>query len=296
MKTEVKKVDATNVQISVEVLAETVSKKLDEIYGHIAKEARVPGFRPGNAPRAMLEKYHANTARQHLLEELIPEVYQKAVEENKLAVVDAPTISDINLSGLSLSFKAKVEVQPEFKLDKYKGLKLKRKKIEVTKENIEELISKLAEERSTPDKKVYTDDKFAKALGYINLDQMRSSLEKQLYLSFENRAKSDIENQLIQQLLDKTEFSVPASLINRQLKRRLDELKWNLELQGKSKEEIDSVEKEREKELHEIAARDVKLFLILEKIARLENIPHNNENIGQRAIEFLLSEAELEEA
>ena len=292
LKIEIKKIDATKRQVLIEVPPETVSSKLDDVYNRISKEAKIPGFRPGNAPRAVLEKYHGAKAQETLIRELIPEVYEQVVNEQKLAVVDSPDISDVRLEGEHLSFKAMVEVKPQVNIDKYKGLRLKRKKLEVTQDKVDEVITKLAKERSTPENQVSIDDKFAKGLGYANVTELNASIQRQLYISLENHLKQDLENQIIQQLLEMIDFQVPAVLIERQLKRRIEELIWQMQLEGKPKEEIETKQKELEKELKDVAAKDVKLFLILEKIAELEKISSSDGNFAVRTMEFLLSEAD----
>ncbi|MFH1355282.1 MAG: trigger factor family protein, partial [Candidatus Omnitrophota bacterium] len=64
MKTEVKKIDSTKREINVEVSGETVKNKFEDVFKKIGKEAKVPGFRPGNAPRDILEKHYSANAHE----------------------------------------------------------------------------------------------------------------------------------------------------------------------------------------------------------------------------------------
>lgn len=110
--------------------------------------ARIPGFRVGKAPRELVERHYEKEARQELVKRFIPELYDRALKELHLEVVGLPEISEVHVEGLSLSFKAKVETKPEIPLRKYKGLKVQRKKIAVTPEEIRNNLRAIQEERA----------------------------------------------------------------------------------------------------------------------------------------------------
>ena len=67
MKVETKKLDTTKVQLDIEVPAENVKQKFEEVYEKLGKEAKIPGFRPGKAPRDILEKHHSRLAREEVI-------------------------------------------------------------------------------------------------------------------------------------------------------------------------------------------------------------------------------------
>ena len=113
MKTEVKKLDSTKCELSVAVSGELVKNKFEEVFSQIAKEAKVPGFRPGKAPRDVLEKHYASSVHEQVLKELVPDVYNQAINAEKLDVIELPQITDVKLDHNNLSFKAVVEVTPE---------------------------------------------------------------------------------------------------------------------------------------------------------------------------------------
>lgn len=157
MKTEIKKLDSTKREISVEASGDMVKNKFDDVFKEIAKNAKVPGFRPGNAPRDILEKHYSSHAHELVLKELIPELYNQAIEKEGLNVLELPNIFDVKLDRNSLSFKATVEISPEILVKNYKGLEVTYKKIEVNADEIKRSIDSLKEAR-----KVDTvDDNFA---------------------------------------------------------------------------------------------------------------------------------------
>ncbi|MBI5415510.1 MAG: hypothetical protein HZA29_01715, partial [Candidatus Omnitrophica bacterium] len=89
----------------------------------------------------------------------------------------------------------------------------------------------------------------------------------------------------------------PPSLVKRQFERRLEDIRRRLAAQKLSAEEIRKKEEEIRKELEEAVERDIRIYLVLEKIAELENITvDKNDNLAAKVMEFLLKEAEWEEA
>ena len=120
-------------RLKIEVPANRVQQAFDRVADGFQKEARIPGFRPGHAPRAVvLKKFHKDIEGE-TQRTLVPEAYQEAISEKKLRVVSAPEIEDLKYQpGLSLSFSTVVELVPEFKLPEYKGFALKQQDTGVT--------------------------------------------------------------------------------------------------------------------------------------------------------------------
>ena len=147
MKTEVKKLDSNKREISIEVSGDIVKNKFEDVFSQISKEAKIPGFRPGHAPRDILEKKYSSHAHELVMKELIPQLYEQAIDKEGLEVLELPNISDVKLDRMALSFKAQVEVSPEIPVKNYKGIKVTYKKIEVSPEAIKRNIDSLKEAR-----------------------------------------------------------------------------------------------------------------------------------------------------
>jgi len=150
MKTEVKKLDSTKTEISIEVSGDIVKAKFEDVFKRIAKDAKIPGFRPGHAPRDLLEKHYAHYAHELVLKELVPDIYEQAIRKEGLEVIELPNLSDVKLDRSMLSFKAQVEVTPSIPLKNYKGLKVTYKKIEVSPDEIKRNIDSLIPRRKSP--------------------------------------------------------------------------------------------------------------------------------------------------
>jgi FKBP-type peptidyl-prolyl cis-trans isomerase (trigger factor) len=290
MKTEIKKLDSTKREISVEVSGDMVKNKFDDVFKEIAKNAKVPGFRPGNAPRDILEKHYSSHAHELVLKELIPELYNQAIEKEGLNVLELPNIFDVKLDRNSLSFKATVEISPEILVKNYKGLEVTYKKIEVNADEIKRSIDSLKEAR-----KVDTvDDNFAKGLGYPGLQELEKTIEKQIYIQKENHERQRIESEIIEKITKDLDFKLPQSLINRQLQDLVRQAKLDLALKGVPREKIEEEEKTLSQQLEPEAKRQVKIYLVLSAIAKKENISLDD-HMPQKVIEFLLRDADWKE-
>jgi trigger factor len=136
-------------RLKIEVPANRVKQAYDRVADDFQKEARIPGFRPGHAPRTVvLKKFHKDIESE-AQRTLVPEAYQEAITEKKLRVVSQPEIEDLKYqAGLSLSFSTVVELVPDFKLPAYKGIVLKKQDTEVKDEEIEKTLKSLADQRA----------------------------------------------------------------------------------------------------------------------------------------------------
>lgn len=291
MKSEVKKIDDSKREINIEVATEAVKEKFEAAFKKIAETAKVPGFRPGHAPRDILEKNFSAHAHELVLKELIPDAYGQAVKNEGLDVIDLPEITDVKLDRATLKFKATVELRPEIKLTNYKGIKLNYKKIEVTADDIKRNLDALKESR----KITVLDDNFARGLGYPNLAELEKAMEKQIFLQKEDQQRRKLENEIIESISKDLNFKAPQSLINRQLEDLVRQTKVDLALKGLPREKIDAQEKDIRGKLEPQARQQVELYLIMAEIAKKENIPLDD-HMPQHVIEFLFKEADWQES
>ncbi|HXM46961.1 MAG TPA: trigger factor [Pyrinomonadaceae bacterium] len=155
MKTEIKDISPTRKQIDVEIDAAAVRTVYDRISDNYAKAASVPGFRPGHAPRAVVRTRFKDQIRTEVLRELLPEAVQQAVEEHKLEPLGEPELNLENSEGLDqlgqqpISFNVSVEVLPEIKLGKYKGLEVARSSRPIKDQDVDRVIESLREGSAT---------------------------------------------------------------------------------------------------------------------------------------------------
>ncbi|MFH1281168.1 MAG: trigger factor [Candidatus Omnitrophota bacterium] len=286
MKTEVKKLDSTKREINVAISGELVKNKFDEVFAQIGKEAKVPGFRPGKAPRDILEKHYASNAHEQVLKELVPDIYNQAISAEKLDVIELPRITDVKLDRSNLSFKAVVEVTPEITVKDYKHQLINYKVISVSNDEVKRQIDSVKESR----KAEILDDKFSRSLGYPDLTELEKAVERQIFFMKENQERQRIENELIENITKGLEFKLPAGLVERQTQDMLRQTKIDLAMKGLARDKIDEQEKMLLERIKPGAAKQVKIYLILSQIAKKENIVIDD-HMPAKVMEFLLREA-----
>jgi trigger factor len=286
MKTEVKKIDGVKREIIICAEGDVVKNKFEDVFKKIGQEAKVKGFRPGHAPRDILEKEFSSLAQEQVLRELIPELYGQAIEKESLQVLDLPQISEVKLDRLNISFKALVEVTPEIEVKNYRGFKLNYKKITVASDEIKRHLDTFKEKNKIE----VLDDSSAKGLGYPNLEELGKAVERQLALQKENSQRNELEKQLLEQLTKGLDFKIPQTLVNKQLEDLVRQGKVELALRGVPKEKIAEQEEAMRKEFEAQAREQVKVYLVLSSIARKEKIAME-EQMPRKVMEFLFREA-----
>jgi len=133
--------------LRVEVDAKSVDEIFDSITRDYQKQASLPGFRPGKAPRDMVAKKYEADIKDDAKRKLIGDNYRKALEEKKLNVLGYPDIEEIQFGrGQNLQFAATIETAPEFQLPQYKGLSVKHEAKSVTDEDVARALGLLAQQ------------------------------------------------------------------------------------------------------------------------------------------------------
>lgn len=139
--------------VRVELEPKAVDTAFDQMTSNYQRQAALPGFRAGKAPRHMVLQRYAADIEQEVKRKLISESYQKALKDNQINVVGYPDIEEIQFGrSLPLQFAATVETAPEFEVPDYKNLTIKRETASVTDADVERAVNVLREQRVT-----YTD-------------------------------------------------------------------------------------------------------------------------------------------
>jgi trigger factor len=144
--TNVTKLDDNRVRLEVEVSPEAVKRGVEAKVRDLRKQVRVPGFRPGKAPRRIIENH---VGRDYIymeaLQDSLPTWYSEAVVEQDLRPIDTPRIDfDGTLDEEEgFKFSAEVEVRPEASLGEYKGVEAPKREVEVSDEQVDEQLEEL---------------------------------------------------------------------------------------------------------------------------------------------------------
>lgn len=126
MKSTVEPLEGNKVKVSVEVDEDEIDKAIDDAFRKIAREVRLPGFRPGKAPRKVLEaRLGRGVGRAQALQDALPDFYVAAVKEHDVDVIDAP---EIEITGGEedgpVTFDAVVAVRPVVAVGGYRSLRV----------------------------------------------------------------------------------------------------------------------------------------------------------------------------
>jgi len=136
--------------LRVEIESDAVDNTFKEVTTRFQREARLPGFRPGKAPREMVARTYAKEIEEEVKRKLISDNYRKAINEKKIAAVTYPDIEEIQFGrGQNLQFAATVETAPEFELPDYKGIPVKVQPAVVSEADLERAFQALREQQAS---------------------------------------------------------------------------------------------------------------------------------------------------
>jgi trigger factor len=136
--------------VRVEVDPQKVDETFDAVTRDFQKEANLPGFRPGKAPREMVLRKYGRDIQAEAKRKLISEAYKQAVDEQNLDVLGYPDIEEIQFGrGQALQFAATIETSPEFELPEYKGIPVKSEARTVTEEDMDRALEALRRPKMT---------------------------------------------------------------------------------------------------------------------------------------------------
>lgn len=144
MSLQVEKLEKSMARLTIEVSAEELEKAIENAYKKNRNKISIPGFRKGKAPRRMIEQiYGKEIFYEDAANALIPDAYDKALEECAEDVVSSPQINVTQLeAGKPFIFTAEVALKPEVKLGKYKGIEVDKIDISASEEEVEAALNK----------------------------------------------------------------------------------------------------------------------------------------------------------
>ncbi|RMH05524.1 MAG: trigger factor [Nitrospirae bacterium] len=154
MKVEMIELGPVKRAIKIEVPEDAVNEAFDRVYADLKRQVRIPGFRPGKAPLAILEKRFARVVEQDVVQRLVPDYYQRALEEAGVSpvVVEIPPLERMKIQrNAAFTFTATVEIKPKIELRDYRApnpISLKRDPRTVTDEQVDQALATLREQQA----------------------------------------------------------------------------------------------------------------------------------------------------
>ena len=140
-----------SVSLEIEISAEEVEAKVQKAFLKLNQSAKVPGFRPGKAPRSIFEKYYGvQPLLEEGLDQALSHAYQDAIQDLNLYPIDLPKVTHVDSyqKDIPLKFSCDVFVKPEFKLPVYKGIPLKNTASQVDDQQLETYLNYFREDRA----------------------------------------------------------------------------------------------------------------------------------------------------
>lgn len=143
------KIENSKVVLTIDVGAEEFEKAVNKAYNKMRGKMNVPGFRPGKAPRKIIEgMYGAEVFYEEAVNIVLPDAYEAAVKEQELDVVGYPQVELENVGKEGVTFKCTVAVYPEVKLGQYKGLEAPRAEVKVMAADVNARLKEMADRNS----------------------------------------------------------------------------------------------------------------------------------------------------
>ena len=375
MQVTVEDVSSVKKILHIEVPEKIVIRELDNAYKNLKKNAKIKGFRPGKAPRSVLERLYKKDVHGDVSSKLLQDSFVEALKETELNIIGNPKIEPPKLEEKGpYKYDATVEVKPEIDDIDFKGLALKKALYQVTDEEMEAQLKLLQKNMTqqipiTEDRPVKEndsvlidyegykdgmpfpetqktenfsmkigagaisktldeeligmkpgenreitvnfpedhfneklanheitfhvtlheireeilpeiDDEFAKKFGqYETLDDLKNAITSNLNEGYQKRVEQELNEQIYKDLIEKTEFELPDSMVDYELNNIIDEIEKTLTYYNKTMEEQGLTKEMLVEEHLETAEKKVRRHLILGKIIDQENIELSDQEL-----------------
>jgi len=316
MKAKRNNIEECTTLFDIEVPKEDIAKAFDEVYSEIIKVANISGFRTGKAPKELVVKHYSKNAKEEVLKRLIPEAYRVALEEHGINPIGLPEISEVNFDeDKILSFKARVDTRPKFKIKAYRGIKISKKKISVTAEEIGKALENLREISATyitvEDRAVQMGDYVVSDMEcfveskpvhkkrenlwlYVDKDSLVPGLSEHM-VGMKKGDEKDIELTMPEKYPDKNVAGKSARyhIVAKDIKvRKLPELNDEF-AKGLSKDNLEELKKEIQKELEYRAQVNAEIEAENELLNKLsdENEFQVPSSFVKRQLEYMVEDA-----
>lgn len=170
LEVAVKDISPTRRELTVEIPVEEVNTAYDKALDEYTRYARIPGFRQGRAPRSVVRQRFSKELKDEVVSKLLPHALSHAVTDNKLQPIGDPDLQfdrSAFRQGEPLRFGVQLEVIPDFELRPYRGIKLTRRVVTVSEEDVDRIIDSF---RQSAAEFVTVDDRPAELGDFVSVD------------------------------------------------------------------------------------------------------------------------------
>jgi trigger factor len=366
-------------KVSVEIPNARIREELQKQFKELKQQAMVPGFRPGHAPQRLIERKYSADVKDQVRRTLISESYEQAVKKNELEVIGEPVFENPDVAlpeDGDLVYSFEVEVQPQIALPDLSSLKIKKPKVSITDENVQQALTNLREQQGTlvpvEDRGVQARDylvadvhirqdggelthqhdaqlvarpgrlggfqvddladqlaglkagekrtwkhtvgdahgdealrgkqveidvalkdikhlepaemnqEFLDGLGFSSEQALLDALREQMTGRIADDVQQAMRRQVHEHLLSTVEFEVPAKLSSRQEDRVVNRRAVDLMMRGVPRDQVEANLAQLRSGAREEAMRELKLFFILQQVARTQNVDVDEAELNGR--------------
>ena len=309
------------VEIIGTITAEKMSVVREKAVKKLKESIEIPGFRKGNAPESLVaQKIGEGSILEESAEIALNEEYPNILEENKITPIGRPEITITKIGvGSDLEFKIKTSLMPEIKLGDYKKMASsitpkdsKSDSLTPTDKEVEDVIENIR--HNLAHEKVHREagggehhnhrkiedsdlpevnDDFAKSLGnFDSLEEMKSKIKENIAKEKELKDKDKKRIEIIEKIISDSKIDLPKIIVEGELDKMLAQFKDDLARSGVNYEgylnHIKKTEDDLKKEWKETATKRAKSQIVLNEIAKEENISPKEEDV-KREIDHILS-------
>lgn len=280
--------------IKLKVDSEVFVKRKDKIFNKLTKDVKITGFRPGKAPKAMLEARLGADLYENTLNDLLPEVTYEYLSEEKIDFLGRLNYEVIKVSDAEgVEYKIKFIKYPEIKLPKFSKIKVQDEKIELSEEEIDEELAKIFKYKDTKDdikekdtaKKDITDEEVKSlGVGLNTVAEIKDLIRKQLEIQKQNLAKNKQAQEVIDQAIEMSNIKAPKSLLDAEVSKKEHDYSHRIEDLGLKLEDFLKSQKTTIEDLRKVwqdeAEKQIKTDLLLFEIAKVNELKVQNEEVN----------------
>ena len=144
MKTNVEEISPVKKKLVVEIDSTEVDNMLQAAYKKVGKKAKIPGFRPGKAPKKILERYFGEQVHEDVTRDIISDTFPKALQETDMIPLGTPLLEKETLTaGKAFTYSAIMEVRPEIQVADYLGLEIEKEEAAVSDEKVRDRLEQI---------------------------------------------------------------------------------------------------------------------------------------------------------
>jgi len=143
-------VSSVKKEVEVEIPADLIATESKRVTSEFARQAKIPGFRPGKVPSAVVRNRFAKEIQEEVMSRLLPVTFREAVADRGVEPVGDPQLEHLDpfIEGAAVKYKAAFEVKPQIELAEYRGIEIDEKKVEVADADVDAMIERMRDQAS----------------------------------------------------------------------------------------------------------------------------------------------------